>query len=296
MIWTTTTKSNMKYFSSVLTIKFIFITLCLLCFIGCVNVFKLSDLRSDYILDSNKENKAKLLMIEMGLAHGVDKWKDIKTYTVNFGDEFYGFIGNQGNPFKDKNTSLSLSYIPKTSNGQIEILSGREKGTIWGIQDNQAYIIFDDELMKTVDEDVRFWVPTYQYFIEFPNRILEATSISYVEKDTINGATCDGVLASWNTTKPQKKIDQYLIWIDSATKRITKLEYTIRDINKFISGSAYFNNYNDYEGIILPSEFLVESNLVKNGLLHKMSIYNFTRDYMHVSSLLPLQEEVDVVE
>jgi hypothetical protein len=281
----------MKYLSYAFTTKFIFIALCLLGFVGCINVFKLSDLRSDNLLDNNEEAKARQLMTEMGIAHGIDKWKDITTYTVNFGEEFYGFIGKQGNPFKNKSTSLSLSYIPKTSNGQIEILSGRERGTIWGVQENQAYIIFDDELMTTVDEDILFWVPTYQYFIEFPNRIQEATSISYVGKDTINGAICEGVLASWNTVKPQKDIDQYLIWIDSATKRIAKLEYTIRDINKYISGSAYFINYNDYEGIILPSEFLVESNLVKKGLLHKMSIYNFTRDYMHINSLSPIQNE-----
>lgn len=41
---------------------------------------------------------------------------------------------------------------------------------------------------------------------------------------TINGNLCDGVLASWETTKPQRKIDQYLIWIDRETKRICKLE------------------------------------------------------------------------
>ena len=283
----------MKYLSFAFITKFIFIAICLLIFAGCVNVFKLSDLRSDNLLENNEKEKAKQLMIEMGIAHGIDNWKDIITYTVNFEDEFYGFIGQQGNPFKNKKTSLSLSYIPKTANGQIEILSGRERGTIWGIQDNQAYTIWDDELMTTVDDDIRFWVPTYQYFIEFPNRIQEATSISYVGRDTINGATCEGVLASWNTIKPQKDIDQYLIWIDSTTKRITKLEYTIRDINKYISGTAYFNNYNDYEGIILPTEFLVESNLVKKGLLHKMSVFSFTRDYMHKSTLLPIQNKTE---
>ena len=105
----------MKHFPSYYSTKYIFIFICLLCFIGCVNVFKLSDLRSNNNTGINEDNKAKQLMIEMGIAHGIDKWKDITTYTVNFGDEFYGFIGNQGNPFKDKNTSLSLSYIPKTS-------------------------------------------------------------------------------------------------------------------------------------------------------------------------------------
>ena len=70
-----------------------------------VNVFKLSDLRSGNLLDNNEEAKAKQLLTEMGIAHGIDKWKEISTYTVNFGDEFYGFIGQQVNPFKNKNSS-----------------------------------------------------------------------------------------------------------------------------------------------------------------------------------------------
>ncbi len=281
----------MNYLSPIFKIKYLSIVLATILLSSCLNVFKLSDLTTELNVENNSEVKAKQLMTEMGIAHGIENWKDIKTYTVNFGEEFYGFIGQQGNPFKSKSTSLALSYIPNTSNGQIEILSGRDKGYTWGMQDNQAYTIYDLDIMRTVDKDVQFWVPTYQYFIEFPNRIQEATSIAYAGQDSINGILCEGILASWNTVEPQKDIDQYLIWIDSETKRIVKLEYTIRDINKYIAGSAYFKNYNDYEGIILPSEFLVESNLVKKGLLHKMSIYSFTRDFMHVNSLLPLTDE-----
>ena len=110
-------------------------------------------------------------------------------------------------------------------------------------------------------------------------------------KDTINGEICEGVLASWNTTKPQNDIDQYIVWIDSITKKIAKIDYTKREINKYALESAYFNTYNNYGGIILPSEIIVESNMAKKGFLHKMSIYSFNRDYMHKNSLLPIQDE-----
>ena len=275
--------------------NFLFGFLILASLVGCVNVFKLSDIRSSEMLEIKEESKAKSLLVEMGIAHGIDKWKNIKTYTVNFTEEFYGFVGQQNNPFKNEITSLSLSYINNSNNGQIEILSGRETGTIWGVQDNQAYTIYDDVLKKTVDQDVKYWVPAYQFFIEFPKRIQEATAISYVGKDTINDVICEGVLASWKTIKPQKDVNQYLIWIDLETKRIIKIDYTKRAVNNFVIESAYFNNYNDYGGIILPSEFLVESNLVKKGLLHKMSIFGFTKNYMFKENLLPIIYE-DVEE
>ncbi len=107
---------------------------------------------------------------------------------------------------------------------------------------------------------------------------------------TINGNLCDGVLASWETTKPQRKIDQYLIWIDRETKRICKLEYTIREVMSFITGAVYYNDYKDYNGIILPSSLPIESNLVKNGYMHEMRIKSFRHDIYWVEELQPNTE------
>ena len=99
-------------------------------------------------------------------------------------------------------------------------------------------------------KDAYFWTPTYQYFIEFPMRIQEANAVSYAGQKEINEKLCEGILASWNTTKPQKKTDQYLIWIDPATNRIEKLEYTIREVMSFVTGAALFKDYKNYNGIL----------------------------------------------
>ncbi len=257
---------------------------------GCVNVFKLTDLREgDENLHSNQE-KAQQLLTEMGIAHGIANWDSIQTYHVIFGDEFYGFTGKQAHPYKEQEIQFSLNYIPKTFNGQLEILSGKQKGDLWGIQSWETYRRDDDGKMSAKkNKDMKFYLPTYQYFIEFPNRIQEATSIDYIGEKIINGIKTEGVIASWNTIEPQKDIDQYLIWIDSNTKRIVKIEYTVRDMFRFISGAAYYQDYKIYNGLLLPSKLPVESNLVKKGLLHTMSIEDFTADLVSVDSLMPLK-------
>jgi len=50
-------------------------------------------------------------------------------------------------------------------------------------------------------------------------RIQNANALAYAGQATVNGKNCEGVLASWNTTAPQRDIDQYLIWLDSDTKQ-----------------------------------------------------------------------------
>ena len=115
-------------------VKIAIVVFCSLLFSSCVNVFKLSDLRPKNIEGQANSEKAKELMYEMGVAHHIDLWDNIETYTVTFGDEFYGFLGKKSHPFKEQEMTFSLSYIPNVFNGQMEILSGKEKGRVLGIQ------------------------------------------------------------------------------------------------------------------------------------------------------------------
>jgi hypothetical protein len=270
-------------------IKISILFLAVILMYGCVSFLKLSDLQSDGYSYPNNPDKGKLLLGEMGIAHQIHMWDSIETYKVIYEDEFYGFLGKQAHPFKEQKIRISLNYIPKTFDGQLEIISGKEKGSIWGIQSWETYRKgLDGKITIEENKDMKFWIPTYQYFIEFPNRIQEASSVDYIGEKTINGIECEGVIASWNTVSPQKDIDQYVIWLDSKNKMIVKVEYTVREAYKFITGAVYFQDYRDYDGIILPSALPVESNLKKEGFLHTMSIKDFTANQMSSDTLTPL--------
>lgn len=271
------------------SVKFIISLFSLIIIIGLFFYFKLSDLRPEGYTYPNDIEKAKQLLEAMGKAHQIEKWNDIETYNVIFEDEFYGFLGKKTHAFQEQKIELSLNYIPKTFDGQLKILSGKEKNNIWGMQSWKTYKL-DKKGKPIVKEhkNIKFYIPTYQYFIEFPSRIQEATSIDYIGTKMINGVKSEGVIASWNTVAPQKDLDQYIIWIDSESKRIVKIAYTVRDKYRFVSGAAYYKDYKDYDGIILPSTMPVESNLVKEGYLHKMSIKNFIPNKVSSKSLRPL--------
>jgi len=233
--------------------------------------------------------KAKQLLEEMGKAHQIENWNNMETYNVIFEGEFYGFLGKRSHPFKEQKIELSLTFISKTNDGQLKILSGKEKNETWGIQSGQTYYLDKKgEPIVKEDKDMKFYIPTYQYFIEFPSRIQEATSIDYLGTKMIDGVKAEGIIASWNTVAPQKDLDQYIIWIDAESKRIIKIGYTVRDVFRFVSGEAYFQDYKDYGGIILPSTMPVKSNLLKKGYLYKMRIKNFTPNKVSSSSLTPL--------
>ncbi|MDW3196760.1 MAG: hypothetical protein R8G66_30570 [Cytophagales bacterium] len=256
--------------------KILFGLLIILIIVGAVKYFTLSDLRARYNLPADDPEKVQSLLASMANAHQTQLWENLETYEVSFSEEFYGFIGKVGNPFSDDQTTLSLKYLPAEYTGQLTFDDGEDQGLTWGIQDGQTYTMTNDKQV-TADDDVNilFWLPTYQYFIEFAWRIQEATHFQYMGMHEINGQTCEGILASWNTVEPQQDIDQYIIWLNKSTGRIVKIEYTIRDMYPFLTGAASLENYQDFDGILLPTEFPVESNLVPEGLLHTMKILDF---------------------
>lgn len=255
----------------------------------CVYLFGTVDLRTETAKKNPSESKAIFLIEEMAKAHQVENWKDVSTYTVQFQEEMFGLIGKSSNPFPEAKSQFELSYIPDTYDGKLTFSNGAKAGETWGIQSWQTYTSKNDEapVFKN-DKDIFFWIPTYQYFIEFPLRIMNANAFGYAGKKEVNGIACDGVIASWNTIAPQRKTDQYLIWLDSKTHRIVKLEYTVRDMFNFITGAVSYKNYKDFDGILLATVMPGESNLLSKGaLLHQMEILSFEKNTLAPGEMRP---------
>lgn len=271
------------------SIKLFLILGIVLFFISCVNVFKYSDLRPEGYAYPNDNVKAKQLLTEMGVAHRNNLWDILDTYNVKFEEESFGFFGKKSSPFKELKMEFSINYIPKTFNGLMEILSGDEKGVIWGVQDGTTYQKTNDNIVIKENDKYEFSINTYQYFIELPNRITEATVIDYAGTKNIEGIKTEGIIASWGTVEPQKNIDQYVIWLDAKTKRIVKVDYTIREKFKFVRGEAFYSDYKDFNGYLLPTKIESKSNIKKDGFLHVKKINEFTPNLLSVDVLKPIK-------
>lgn len=248
-----------------------------------------SDLRKHLEIEADSSEKAITLLEECAEAHGQSAWKNIETYRLEIEDEFFPPMGEFSHPFEEDSIHLMLTYVPNTYTGQMRFLSSRRQGRIWGIQGWKSYWINNQGRVKyTNSQNIKFWLPTYQYFFEFPFRILNADTFAYVGDDYVKDQLCDGILVSWNTLEPQKNIDQYLVWINQETKLIEKLEYTIRDAYNFLTGAIYYEDYKYFDGdILLPTRLPVESNLLKDGLLHQIKLNDFRRNPTSLEPLMP---------
>jgi len=255
-----------------------------------------SDLRTEYMKSETFDlvtntSKGRQLITEIQQNAGVKAWDSISNYTVDFRDEFHGFMGKMATPYKEKEVSLELQYIPNSFDGRMHIKTGKQKGTSWGIQSWKTYQSSPGITAQfKKNKKATFWLPTYQYFIEFPFRIDNATILTFAGEATYNDELYELVFASWNTPKPQADIDQYLLWIHKENRQIEILQYTIRDQFRSLQGAAFYGPYQEFKGVTFPSHLKVKFGLNKKNILHIMHIDNVVYDRFDSSILHPQEK------
>ncbi len=249
----------------------------MLSFQSCLSDLRPKEFRTDERFTAASHEKAVSLLNTYAERSGLSKWKTVKTYQVDYADNFYGTFGKLANPFKDKKNNFKLRYVPMKSKGNLRFSSGSEKGMVWGYDEGTTYTKTDRNAQAEIKKSkkITFWLPTYQYFIEFPFRITNADVIYHVGERKYGLQVYDLILVSWKTHKPQKNLDQYLIWINQSTGLVDKLQYTIRDQAGILKGTAIIDEYQDYNGIKLPSLFKVYSKEDSTKPVHIMRLYNF---------------------
>lgn len=236
----------------------------------------LADLRPDHLDVLDKETDARALLEEACRNHGLTVWKEHQTYTVKLADTFVGLKGWYANSFREKPVELECRFAIGRFEGEIEFLSGKKKGQVWGIMNDKTYKILPDGAHVTKDnKHIRFWVQNIQYYLEFPLRILEADVMKYAGNREWKDQKYDLVLVSWNTAEPQKDIDQILIWINRSTTMIDKIQYTARDYFGWFRGTSVFENLTNFAGLQIPTSIPVFSKRAGKGKIHHMRFSDF---------------------
>ena len=130
------------------------------------------------------------------------------------------------------------------------------------------------------DDDAQFMVPAVVYLLELPFRILEAPVVAYLGTEELYGREVDRVFASWSE-EPNRRNDQFILWIDRETKLLTMAEYTVRDQLRFARGTSTFTRYMRTGGLVVPGRMAVNVRPRENHehtYTHRMVLWNWRFD------------------
>lgn len=270
---------------------FVLICFLLLLVLGGLFLFGTADIRTELSKNRPDAAKGKALLQKMSISHGLKSYQNWETVRVKWSDEFAYLPSLVASPFPEQKYEGSLAFTPGSWDSRLDFSTGALSNVSWGIQSGQTYQRNspDSELVFEQNKEIEFWLPTYQYFVELPNRISEADVILYAGTKEVDGKVCDGVYASWRSAEVQRDIDQYNLWINRETGLIELVEFTIRDYTNFAVGSVRYLEYKNFDGLKLATYMPVKSPPLP-GYLHEMRISGFEADGISLRELQPKKE------
>lgn len=225
------------------------------------NYLYIADLRPDSLVeDTTEARKAGAERLEaLAAAHGATAWTEYRVMDIRFSDIWEDdWIPRSFMHWEESPQGLRGRFLRGTWTGELELLDGPEQGHRWGIQSWKTWRAKPGGSPEFVeDEMIEFVVPTTQYFLELPLRIETATIALEAGQGEWDGKTYDLVFATWGSSEPTKRFDQYLLWIDPKTGLLARTDYTVRDQAGGAVGSAQYSDYEDFGGVKLAKTIAV---------------------------------------
>lgn len=269
---------------------------CLLMLLVFAQSSCLTDIRTSYMKTAaydkhDAEKKAKIWIDTMMLSHQASTLDIWPTYTLTFSDEYFGFKGAFANPFNTKRTAMSLHYIPNSFDGRLDFADGRS----WVLQSWKPFKKKKDtDFIGVKSKKIRFWLPTYQYFFELPNRIGKADIIRYAGEGYFEGRLHEKIFVSWDQEAPHYKADQYILWIDLITGRLSLVEFTLRDQLFARKALAVYRDYAFVEDYLMPHRIEIKSKTDQRKLLHEMQVYKLQINYKD-ATYIRIKENIEIL-
>ncbi len=273
-------------------------------FLATVTVYcgcNYADLRNTFMKSPQTTDSrayGKQLLLKTAQRHGLQHWSSFQTKEFVAVDEW---ITENRSWWPSNPQRFRMQTILNTFSSRVELLDGNARGEIWGIQSWAPFLkkanASEPAFLKAPSRSIEFYLPTLQYFDEFPFRILSAPLVSFAGEKTLNDRKYRLVFATWGSWEPNPDHDQYLIWIHQETGLIDMVHYTLRDAVKWADppmknvlkvmavGTIHFRNYRQLQGIWVPFEHIITLGSPRNArrpiernFYHRLTVQDVTYD------------------
>lgn len=247
----------------------------------------LSDIRPPGVGDGPdpaSEAEARQQIEAMATAHGREAWASNSRVEMTLTDTWQG-MATVLNPWPDTVMRGHVVQTPGTFDSRADFLDGTRTGDSWVLKGGIAYHVDPEGTRRTEENaDAAFILPTVQYLLDLPFRIDEAPIVRSAGRQTVSGAPYDVVFATWGSPIGNLDFDQFVLYIEPDTHELAKVQYTVRDVARFVSSTSHFEDRQVTDGVLVPRRVTVTSSPsdpTDTGWKHQMVI----EDLRYVANL-----------
>ncbi|MGE0712315.1 MAG: hypothetical protein AB7N76_32800 [Planctomycetota bacterium] len=202
---------------------------------------------------------------------GARPWRELPGIEVELDDEYFGLVGAIGRPWPTDPCRLRLRFLPGRCASVASFQDG-ERRVRWGIHEWNTWRAEGDAAPEYDDDStIAFWLPTLQYFLEIAFRLPEAGIVDAAGPAEVQGHPCQRVYLTWGSYTPNADLDQYLAYVDEATGLVRRVDFTVRDVAGFVTGTVLLSDFREVGGYLLPHVLEIGEDPPED-LLHRITV------------------------
>ncbi len=239
---------------------------------------RLSDIRPPELagegITEEREQHGRELLSRLEDAHGgYPAWSARSGARVELRDHWPGRMMRAAvMPWTQSGLLMRSTMLRGKDALRLEFLEGKDAGNAWGIQNWMTYRVAGGTWNFQDDDTIRFWLPTFQCYVEARVRHREGDVGAAAVPETLAGVTYQRVFVSWGKGEPQPGVDQYLAWIDPDSGRLEYLAYTVRDMMPAIVGCMHYRDYRQVDGLWVAMTMAVVEGPGGPDALHRFEL------------------------
>ena len=221
---------------------------------GCQVDLRPEELRELSAPRDEARGRALLAQAEAAQVGSGAPWRSLSGVRVELRDAYYGLTGAVARPWPEDPAEVVLHFRPASDDSVASFKDGQTP-LRWGIHDWNTWTQEGEgprEYSDEPDEDVAFWLPTVEYFLEMAFRLGEGQFVDLGAPARVRGELCDVVYLTWGSYEPNDEVDQYVAYVSRATKRLLRVDFTVRDFADFIQGRVLYSDFRQVQGYWLP--------------------------------------------
>lgn len=243
--------------------------------LALVPMVRLADLTPDEItngIDEVRARQGRSRLDALARTHGRHALVAHDRLELELADTWHGPVGSVANPFARPTQRMDARLATRAWTAEFVLTDGPDRGTAWGMTDLAIYRRAaggEVESPPAVDLDAfigaEFLIPTLRYFLVLPVEIANAEIVAELDPITEGDRTFDRVYATWGAVEAHAADDQYILWIDRATGRLDRVEYTVREMMRSARGLARYDGYLEVDDVLVPRDIRLFAVLPGGG-------------------------------
>ncbi|MCR9140955.1 MAG: hypothetical protein NXI24_01685 [bacterium] len=213
----------------------------------------------------------------------LQSWLAMPGVRARVTDEWFGLANLLANSWPNNPQQFDFEFVPGKDAGIVYLLdeSGEATGESQGIHEWNTWKRSSENAPAdyTPDGDIKFKLPTVQYFLEMAMRLPAGEIVDYVETVEMDGLELHVVYITWGSYGPNSKIDQYVAYFRKDNGRLHHVDFTVRDNMPFVTAAAYYKDFRVVQGYYFPFQIDITEVGDPDALLHRYTVQEVQLNY-----------------